>query len=116
MAATTPKKRAIGLWRPDALPVAGTLELVPVVEELVAVRLVLEVRRVDVPEADAEESVAERAADETVPLELDAVVEMAAAAEVIDPVEDAAALEALEAPEAVVAAALDPPVTENWPV
>lgn len=53
MAATTPKKRAIGLWRPDAPPVAGTLELVPVLEELVAVRLLLEVRSVEVPEADA---------------------------------------------------------------
>lgn len=55
----------------------------------------------------------ERAADETVPLELDDVVEIAAAAEVIDPVEDAAALEALDA---VVATALEPPVMENWPV
>lgn len=61
----------------------------------------------------------ERAADETVPLELDALVDIAAAAEVIDAAaeEEAALIETvLEAEaevEAVVAAAVEPPVTEN---
>lgn len=67
--------------------------------------------------ATYDESVDERAADETVPLELDAPVEMAAATEVMDPVDEAAAeeeAELLEAEvEAVVAAAVEPPVTEN---
>lgn len=63
----------------------------------------------------------ERAADVTVPLELDAVVEMAAAAEVMDAWDEAAAeedvtlleAEAEEEEEEVVAAAVEPPVTEN---
>lgn len=61
----------------------------------------------------------ERAADETVPLELDAVVEMAAAAKVMESVdeaddveEDAALLEEADVEE-VVAAAVEPPVREN---
>jgi len=79
--------------------------------------VLLEVLRVDEPVAVADESVDETAADETVPLELDAPVEMAAATEVMDPVDEAAAeeeAELLEAEvEAVVAAAVEPPVTEN---
>lgn len=49
-------------------------------------------------------------------MELDVPVEMAAATEVMDPVDEVAAEEAelLEAEvEAVVAAAVEPPVTEN---
>jgi len=79
--------------------------------------VLLEVWRVDEPVPDVDES----EADVIVPLELEAVVEMAAATEVMDPVDEAAAEEEaalLEAEveaevEAVVAAAVEPPVTEN---
>jgi hypothetical protein len=45
IAAMTPKRRANGLWRPDA-PLAGTLVLELDAEELDALRVVLEVARV----------------------------------------------------------------------
>jgi len=105
MAATTPKRRANGLWRPDA-PLAGTDVLVVEVEELVAVLGVLEVARV--LDALVEDVLADEAVDE-------------AAEESVEeePVDDAVADEAVpvvvpvEAADEVVAAAVEPPVTLN---
>jgi len=115
IAAMTPKRRANGLWRPDA-PLAGTAVLDVEAEELDALRVVLEMARVlDAPAEDvfAEDAVDEAAAEASVPVEVDPVDEDAAeeAVPVLVPV----LVSVVEAAVAEVGAAVEPPAMENWP-